>query len=78
MTFTESNTVERMILDAVTKVGGKWALTVRDDSPRYGGALLDDELRLARWDYLPAAQLPHHLGYPCSDGRWCDVKEVPC
>ena len=31
--FTESNTVEQMILDAVTKLGDKQASRVREDAP---------------------------------------------
>ena len=31
MTFTESNTVEQMILDASAKLGGKPAAIVRED-----------------------------------------------
>jgi len=40
--FTESNTVEQMILDAVAQHGGK--------------------LNPARWDYLPATQIPRQPG----------------
>ena len=32
MTFTESNTVEQMILDAAAKLGGK-GMVMREDSP---------------------------------------------
>lgn len=60
--FTESNTVEQMILDAATKLGGKQAPSVREPSPRYGGDSLGDELRPARWSYVPAAQIPRQPG----------------
>jgi len=62
MTFTESNTVEQMILDAATKIGGKPASSAHESSPRYGGDSLGDELRLARWEYVPAAQIPRQPG----------------
>ena len=60
--FTESNTVEQMILDAATKTGGKQVLMVRDDSPRYAGDSLGDELRPSHWEYVPAAQVPRQPG----------------
>ena len=49
--FTESNTVEQMILDAVAKLGSKPASMVREDAPHYGGESLGDALRPARWTY---------------------------
>ena len=61
MTFTESNTVEQMILDAVTKHGGREPLILREVSPGFGESL-GGELRPARWDYLPAALLPRQSG----------------
>lgn len=33
MIFTESNTVEQMILDTVTKLDGKQPSVLREDSP---------------------------------------------
>jgi hypothetical protein len=57
MTFTESNTVEQMILDAVTRASGTARFALRQDPPGYGQAL-GGELRPAPWDYLPATQLP--------------------
>ena len=62
MIFTEANTVEQMILDAVTKLGGRQATMLREDSPRYGGESLGDELRPARWSYVPADQVPRKPG----------------
>jgi len=48
--FTESNTVEQMILNATAKLGSKPVSMVREDAPLYEGELLGDELR----------QLIHH------------------
>lgn len=64
MSFTESNTVEHMILDATAKRGGKPASIVREDAPAYGGELLGDELRPARWTYASYDQVPHQLTCP--------------
>lgn len=62
MTFTESNTVEQMILNAVTRGGGAGPFVFHEDlSPGWGGSLGED-LRPQRWDYLPAAQLPRQSG----------------
>jgi type I restriction enzyme R subunit len=47
MTFTESNTVERMILDAVSR-------------PRQFPGVR--EARPGRWEYAPASELPRSLG----------------
>jgi type I restriction enzyme, R subunit len=61
MTFTESNTVEQMILDAVAPGGAKPSV-IREDSPYYaGGESLGGEFRPAQWTYVPAAQLPRQL-----------------
>jgi type I restriction enzyme R subunit len=54
MTFTESNTVEQMILDAATHRNGTGQTTLRE--PVAGP--LDQTLRPARWTYAPAAQVP--------------------
>jgi len=48
MTFTEASTVEQMILDAATKLGGTRAPMVREDSPGCGDSL-GDKLHPARW-----------------------------
>ena len=61
MSFTESNTIEQMILDAVTQHGGRGALSLREVSPGFGESL-GRELRPAHWDYLPAAQLARQVG----------------
>ncbi len=51
MTFTESNTVEQMILDAVTR---KPAGVVQEDPAKYAGAALPG----VRWAYLPHTGIP--------------------
>ncbi|MBS3906136.1 MAG: hypothetical protein KGZ49_03775 [Syntrophaceae bacterium] len=61
MSFTESNTVEQMILDAVAKRGKTEPWIVHEDAPGWGESL-GGELRPARWDYVPAAQLPRQIG----------------
>jgi hypothetical protein len=48
MSFTSSNTVEQMILDATVKLGHKPAI-VCEDAPSYEGESLGDALRLACW-----------------------------
>ena len=57
MTFTESNTVEQMILDAVTKGIRSSSVIAHEDSSPYGDSLVD-KIRPLHWDFLPAAQLP--------------------
>src|SRR6266567_7870932 len=59
--FTESNTVEQMILDAVTQRGGTPASRVREDALPYGSESLGDELRPARWTYVPQTDIPRQL-----------------
>ena len=59
--FTESNTVEQMILDAVAQHRGKPASMVREDAPPYGGESLGDALRPARWTYAPHTDVPRQL-----------------
>ena len=61
MTFTESSTVERMILDTVTRKRSLSRLTVRENPPGWGGSLGGD-LRPARWEYVPAADIPRQWG----------------
>ncbi|MBI3301874.1 MAG: type I restriction endonuclease subunit R, partial [Deltaproteobacteria bacterium] len=60
--FTEANTVEQMILDAVTKLGDRPASALREDAPPYRGESLGDELRPARWTYVPHTDIPRQLG----------------
>ncbi|GAC1519772.1 MAG: hypothetical protein NVS2B16_26340 [Chloroflexota bacterium] len=54
--FTEANTVEQMILDAVVKHGTE-PVRVREVSPLYAVSV-GSESRPARWEYVPAARLP--------------------
>lgn len=61
MTFTESNTVEQMILDTVTLQRRSERPVVREAPPGRGGSLGGD-LRPARWDYVPPAQIPRRSG----------------
>ena len=62
MTFTEYNTVEQMILDSVAPKRHGEPLNIREDrAPGWRGSL-GGELRPARWDYMPAAQLPRQSG----------------
>ena len=63
MTFTESNTVEQMILDTLSSHGGGRGGTsvVREDPPARGGSL-GGQLRPARWEYVPATEVPRQPG----------------
>jgi type I restriction enzyme, R subunit len=56
MTFTESNTVEQMILDAVDRP--QQPSLVREESPTYGAETLGGAPRPARWDYTFGPLLP--------------------
>jgi type I restriction enzyme, R subunit len=56
--FTEANTVEQMILDAVAKLGDKPASRIRENAPSYRGESLGDDLRPARWTYVPSTEVP--------------------
>jgi type I restriction enzyme R subunit len=62
MSFTESNTVEQMILDAVGKVTGAQPSVVRESPPPGRGDSLGGEFRPSRWDYVPAAKIPRQTG----------------
>jgi len=57
MMFTEANTVEQMILESVASKRGSVPLMLCEGPPPGGGASLGNELRPARWDYLPATQV---------------------
>ena len=61
MTFTEANTVEQMILDAVTGRGGARRSAIREDAAGYRESL-GTEFRPPFWDYLPGPQLPRQPG----------------
>ena len=56
MTFTESNTVERMILDAVANRVGAEQWVFQQATPGWGDSL-GGEFRPTKWDYVPAVQL---------------------
>ncbi len=62
MSFTESNTVEQMILDAVTSPAAPGASRAKDDEalPGWGPSLGGDVADASCWDYLPGSQLPRH------------------
>ena len=60
--FTESNTVEQMILDAVSRRSSAGPPMVRESVPAGWGGSLGREFRPAHWDYLPGAQLPRQIG----------------
>ena len=56
MTFTESNTVEQMILDAASGLAGTPRQTAQQNLPLYRKD--SGNLPLARWIYLPYDQVP--------------------
>ncbi len=61
MSFNESNTVERMILEAVESPRDACTLEMQHETPGLGPSI-GDELRPARWTYVPAAQVPRQPG----------------
>ena len=56
MSFTESNTVEQMILNAIALSGGTAPRPVKDAPPGRGESL-GDQLHPLNWDYQPANQI---------------------
>ncbi|MCW1968492.1 MAG: HsdR family type I site-specific deoxyribonuclease [Anaerolineae bacterium] len=59
MTFTESNTVEQMILDTATGLGsGAGRRVLRESPPAGWGASLGGNLTPPRWVYVAAAAVP--------------------
>ncbi|MDB6140405.1 MAG: type site-specific deoxyribonuclease, HsdR family [Verrucomicrobiaceae bacterium] len=63
MSFTESNTVEQMILDAATSLGsGAGGSVVREDPPSGWGGSLGGEFKPSRWTYVAATVLPRQPG----------------
>lgn len=63
MSFTESNTVEQMILDAATSLGsGAGSSVLREDPPSGWGGSLGEELKPSRWTYVAATALPRQSG----------------
>jgi type I restriction enzyme R subunit len=59
--FTEANTVEQMILDAVENLGRTTAAEPMHDAPGWG-ASLGGEFKPSRWDYVPGLQVPRQPG----------------
>ena len=59
--FTEANTVERMILEAVESLGESARAEPIRETPGWGPSI-GDELRPARWTYVPAGQIPRQPG----------------
>jgi type I restriction enzyme, R subunit len=57
--FTEANTVEQMVLDAV---GSKQPSLARDVSPAYGADTLPSAPTPTRWDYASGPVLPRQKG----------------
>ena len=63
MSFTESNTVEQMILDAATSLGsGAGSSVLREDPPSGWGGSLGEEFNPSRWTYVAATALPRQPG----------------
>ena len=63
MSFTESNTVEQMILDAATSLGsGAGSSVLREDPPAGWGGSLGEEFKPTRWTYVAATALPRQPG----------------
>jgi type I restriction enzyme R subunit len=63
MIFTESNTVEQMILDAATSLGsGAGSSVLREDPPSGWGGSLGEEFKPSRWTYAAATVLPRQPG----------------
>lgn len=68
MSFTESNTVEQMILDAATSLGsGAGASVVREDPPAgWGGSLGEECARAAshpaKWTFVEPLKVPRQPG----------------
>jgi type I restriction enzyme R subunit len=61
--FTESNTVEQMILDAATSLGsGAGSSVLREDPPAGWGGSLGEEFKPSRWTYVAATALPRQPG----------------
>jgi type I restriction enzyme R subunit len=63
MSFTESNTVEQMILDAATRLGsGAVSSMVREEPPAGWGGSLGEELKPSCWTFVAATALPRQPG----------------
>ena len=65
MSFTESNTVERMVLEALSSPsdGGSGALVLRELPPGWGSSLGGEMAgAAAHWEYVPATEVPRQPG----------------
>lgn len=63
MSFTESNTVEQMILDAATSLGrGTGSSVLREVPPAGWGGSLGEEFKPSRWTYVATTALPRQPG----------------
>ena len=63
MSFTESNTVEQMILDAAASLGGSaGSWVVRDEPPADWGGLLGEEFKPAKWSFVEPLKVPRQPG----------------
>lgn len=63
MSFTESNTVEQMILDAAISLGsGAGSSVLREEPPSGWVGSLGEEFKPSRWTYLAATALPRQPG----------------
>ena len=59
MNFNEANTVEQMIIEALSPRGidSGGALVLREDPPGWGDSL-GGELRPAKWEFVRATDVP--------------------
>ena len=63
MSFTESNTVEQIILDAATSLGrGAVSSVLREDPPAGWGGSLGDEFKPSRWTLVEPLNVPRQPG----------------
>jgi type I restriction enzyme R subunit len=63
MIFTESNTVEQMILDAATSLGsGAGSSVLHEDPPAGWGGSLGEEFKPARWTFVDPLKVPRQPG----------------
>jgi type I restriction enzyme R subunit len=59
MSFTESNTVEQMIIDAATSLGsGAGSFVLRDNPPAGWGGSLGEEFKPAKWVFAESQKVP--------------------
>ena len=74
MSFNESNTVEQMVLDAVSKIGNSGGKNLRENRPGWGGSL-GDEFKPVLWDYIMAVLA--HSFYNNSQAPFLTQKNLP-